>query len=270
MSAGGDQSHSSAKTTATMLTTANPSFGPHVAACTSCKSLRDYMQAGLWSSVSFYITALLGLGILAIARAAREGAYWRWTVVAVLLALELAIVLAPGAPATSPSASSSTTASAGEVGDDLETGPIDLASPPVSAAFIPFGLIGRFISTLISPILDNRPPFHVVRLLRTLATDVGIAISQLAGIWADSPPDPEAIARQNLSAAREIAAQANNSLNATVGPLLASGVDGEMIKERVVDRLLDQNAVKHPNVLPGYDTRMRERMRDVHALMRNR
>lgn len=212
------------------------------------------MQTGLWSSVSFYVAALSGLGVLAIARAARDGAYWRFTVVGVLLALELAIVLAPGSPA-SPS-------------DSDEPSPVDLASPPVSAAFVPFGLIGRVIGGLLGGIADSRPPFQVVKLLRALATDVGIAISQLAGIWADPPQDPEALARSNLSLARELQGQANTALNSTVGPLLASGTSEDALKDKVTDRLLDSNAVKHPAVLPAYDTRMRQNMRDVHLLMR--
>lgn len=215
------------------------------------------MQSGLLSSVSFYIAALSGLAVLALARAARDGAYWRFTVVGVLLALELAIVLAPGTPAQVPSHDS-----------DSEPTPIDLASPPVSAAFVPFGLIGRIIGGLLGGITDHRAPFQVVKLLRALATDVGIAISQLAGIWADPPSDSEGLARSNLALARELQAQANTALNSTVGPLLASGTSEDSLKDKVTDRLLDSNAVKHPAVLPAYDTRMRQNMRDVHLLMR--
>lgn len=234
-------------------------FGPSVAACTSCKSLRDYMQSGLMSSVSFYIAAVSGLGILALARAARDGAYWRFTVVGVLLALELAIVLAPGSPAATPSHDSN---------DASDPTPLDLASPPVSAAFVPFGLIGRVIGALLGRVFDSRHPFQVVRLLRALATDVGIAISQLAGIWADPPADPEAMARSNLALAKDVASQAGTALNSTVGPLLASGTSEDELKDKVTDRLLDSNAAKHPAVLPAYDTRMRQNMRDVHLLMR--
>lgn len=231
--------------------------------CGACKTQRDYVRAGVQAAVPFYTAALIGLGVLALSGRASNGAYWRLVLLAALAVAELYISLGPGAtPAASPGSSSVSGS----------------ASTPGSTTGLTLGstFVSTFVSTFGSAFGSASPPFVIVRTLRRLAADAGVAVSQLADIWADERVDPAVLARRNLARAREIAQGGASALQHALGPLrLGSGSgtgagsgpgdddDEERLKESVVDRLMDSNAARHPLVLPPYDTRLGERMRGV-------
>lgn len=191
--------------------------------------MRDYMIAGAQRSAGFYVVTvglLVGLSLLG---RAREGAYWRLVLVGILLVAETSLVLAPTPSAGAPAAALPL----------LSTLPSWLAAPLATA--LPQGLL-------------DRPAYQYIRLLRRLTADAGVAISQLADVWADKPKGGDE------QAALQLAVQINQtalaSLAEEVGPVLKASNDPAGAERNLLDRIeqvvLDRGLAAHPAIGPAY------------------
>lgn len=204
-------------------------FGPDISSWQGAKTVRDYMIAGAQRSAGFYIVTvglLLGLSLLG---RAREGAYWRLVLVAVLLVAETSLVLAP-----TPSADAPATAL-----PLLSVLPAWIAAP---------------LATLLPQSILDRPTYMYIKLLRRLTADAGVAISQLADVWADRPKQGDE------QAALQLAVQINQTALAAlaeeVGPVMEGSNDPASAERNLLDRIeqvvLDRGLIAHPAVGPAY------------------
>ncbi|BEJ16656.1 hypothetical protein CspHIS471_0600570 [Cutaneotrichosporon sp. HIS471] len=202
-------------------------FGPDIAGWQGTKTVRDYMMAGVQRAAGFYVVTvglLLALGLLG---RAREGAYWRLVLVGALLVAEASLVLAPTPGADAP-----------------------LTALPI-LSHLPSYLSTPLARVLPRRLLD-RPAYQYIALLRRLTADAGVAISQLADVWADKPVDEQAA----LKLAVQLNQTALSTLAEEIGPVLEAsndrtGAEKNLIR-RIEDVVLDRGLAAHPLVGPTY------------------
>ncbi|KAG0288433.1 hypothetical protein BGZ98_004264 [Dissophora globulifera] len=70
-------------------------FGPSALKCTTCITIKDYLQNGLTTMSSFFTLAFVVLLLISLLGKAPHGRYWRFIFLAAMGALELAMVLSP-------------------------------------------------------------------------------------------------------------------------------------------------------------------------------
>ncbi|KAL7424478.1 hypothetical protein Q5752_000162 [Cryptotrichosporon argae] len=194
-------------------------FGPGIADIKAA-SVREYVVAGLVRSLGFYIVSAGIMLVLTVVGKARNGAYWRHTLFALLAVLELGLLVSP-TPAAAPS----------------------------------WRLAGQHLPVRFPP---DRPPFLLVRSLHRLWANVSIGITQLAGVWADAGAGGGIGAGVGtdahvLALAAQVQAEAvgalHNEVAAVVGdsPALESALRSQ-VEHVFVDRAL----YSHPVVLPAF------------------
>ncbi|KAF9151071.1 hypothetical protein BG015_007106 [Linnemannia schmuckeri] len=71
-------------------------FGPTVLKCTTCKTNKDYLQAGLKTIYTFYSGAGIVLFLMNLVGKGNYGRYWRFIMLAVMGAIEMSLVLTAG------------------------------------------------------------------------------------------------------------------------------------------------------------------------------
>jgi hypothetical protein len=211
-------------------------FGPDIAKWQGVKTVRDYMMAGAQRAAGFYVVTvglLLALGLLG---RAREGAYWRLVLVALLLVAETSLVLAPTPAADAP-----------------------LTALPVLSR-LPSWLAAPLASILPRRLLD-RPAYQYIALLRRLTADAGVAISQLADVWADKPVDDQAA----LRLAVQLNQTALSTLAEEVGPVLDATNDPAAAEKNLVERIeqviLDRGLAAHPLIGGPYNAALERELK---------
>lgn len=205
-------------------------FGPDIAGWQNAKTTRDYMVAGASRSAGFYVVTvglLVGLSLLG---RAREGAFWRLVLVGILLVAESSLVLAPTPGPDAPPA----------------------ALPLLS--LLP-GWIAAPLGAVLPTAALDRPAYQYIKLLRRLTADAGVAISQLADVWADKPAN-----KDNEQAALALAVRINQEALANladeVGPVIEASNDPAGAERNLLDRIeqvvLDRGLASHPAVGPWF------------------
>lgn len=144
---------------------------------------------------------------------------------ALLLVIETALTMAPSLSIDSPLASAPLLS------------PLPAFLRPVFAAIIPRSAI-------------ERPTYQHIRLLRRLFADFGVALTQLAGVWADPPKSPPEEAINALS--HNLAQETLNGLADELMPIMNGNNDKAGLERNLFERMenvfLNRELVSHPAV----------------------
>lgn len=169
---------------------------------------------------------------LSVFQKASQGSFWRYTLLALLLYLESSLIMSP-----TP------------------------AHP--SIPFIPF--LSRFSPSS----LHHRPQFIWIRTYHRLFTTCSIALTQLAGIWADPKPKPEDAWIQVEQLVKGLETGLVRTFQSEVVPILTRGPEPMVVQEAILAEMektiVDRTLSAHPAVRQPWsevEARLRSRNTD--------
>ncbi|WVR05890.1 hypothetical protein IAU60_002916 [Kwoniella sp. DSM 27419] len=195
-------------------------FGPGVLDWKAA-SFREYTMAGLARSIGFYLVSGGLMLLLSVTGRVQHGAYWRQTLFILLLLLELSLVLTPS------------------------------TSSALASSNLP---LLRPLSALVQRISSFTPQFIQISILRRVFTTLSIAITQLAGVWAEptsSPPSEEDWNRV-LHSLQALQMEAISSFQHEVVPLMSAGEDPSrvqgLIQHHMQEIMVERTIASHPYI----------------------
>lgn len=188
------------------------------------------MYTGILRSISFYVVSGGIMLCLSVLQKASQGSYWRYILLALLFYVESSLIMSP-----TP------------------------AHPLIP--FIPF--LSRFSPSS----LNHRPQFIWIRTYHRLFTTCSIALTQLAGIWADPKPKPEDAWIQVEQLVKGLETGLVRTFQSELVPILTRGPEPMVVQEVILSEMektiVDRTLSAHPAVRqPWSEVEMRLRSRN--------
>ncbi|KAK8865933.1 hypothetical protein IAR55_001082 [Kwoniella newhampshirensis] len=199
-------------------------FGPQILDWKSA-SVREYIHTGLARSVGFYLVSGGIMLLLALLGRVQDGSYWRQTLFALLLTLELTLILCPTSSST-------------------------LLLP----AFL------RPLLYILPRRSTSQPQFKQIDLLHRVFTSLSVGITQLAAAWAEPierRTGTEEEWRRVVGMLRGLEMDSITGFQSEVVPLLSSGNAKNietLIQGEMEDVVIQRSISTHPEVRHAWQT----------------